>query len=66
MKKNVGSIDKIARIVIAIIAGYFAYNGGFEASWISYALYAVSGIMLLTAIIGTCPIYSIIGIKTNK
>ncbi len=66
MKKNVSSIDKIVRIVIAVIAGYFAKTGAFEASWISYVLYAVSGIMLLTAVIGTCPLYSIFGIKTNK
>jgi len=66
MKKNVGSIDKILRIVIAVVAGYFAYNGGFEAAWISYALYAVAGIMLVTSLIGTCPIYSILGMKTNK
>jgi len=66
MKKNVGSIDKILRIVIAVVAGYFAYNGGFEAVWMSYALYAVAGIMLLTSLVGTCPIYSILGMKTNK
>ena len=66
MKKNVGSIDKILRIVIAIVAGYFAYNGGFESAWIGYSLYAVAGIMLLTTLIGSCPIYSILGMKTNK
>ena len=66
MKKNVGSFDKIARIVIAVIAGYFAKTGTFETEWMSYVLYAVSGIMLLTAVIGTCPIYSILGMKTNK
>lgn len=66
MKKNVGNIDKVIRIVIAVIAGYFAKTGVFEAVWMSYALYAVSGIMILTAVIGTCPIYSVIGLKTKK
>lgn len=66
MKKNVGSIDKIVRILVAIIAGYFARTTAFGAEWINYALYAVSGIALLTAIVGTCPLYSIIGIKSNK
>jgi len=66
MKKNVGSIDKIVRIIIAVITGYFAKTGTFEAAWTSYVLYAVSGIMLLTSVIGTCPIYSILGMKTNK
>jgi len=66
MKKNVGSIDKIVRIIIAVVAGYFAKTGTFEASWMSYVLYAVSAIMILTAVVGTCPIYSILGMKTNK
>jgi uncharacterized membrane protein YtjA (UPF0391 family) len=66
MKKNVGSIDKIVRIIIAIVAGYFAYNGGFESAWMSYVLYAVAAIMLLTALMGTCPIYMALGMKSNK
>ena len=66
MKKNVGSIDKIVRIIIAVVAGYFAKTGAFEAAWMSYVLYAVAGIMLLTSVIGTCPIYSALGMKTNK
>ncbi len=66
MKKNVGSVDKIVRIIIAIVAGYFAYNGGFEAAWVGYVLYAVTAIMLLTAVVGTCPIYMALGMKSNK
>ena len=66
MKKNVGSIDKIVRIVIAIAAGYFAYSGTFETSWITSVLYTVSGIALVTSLIETCPLYSILGLKTGK
>lgn len=66
MKKNVGSIDKIVRIIIAVVAAYFAYKGGFEAAWVSYVLYAVAAIMLLTSLMGSCPIYSILGQSTNK
>ncbi len=66
MKKNVGSVDKIVRIIIAVVAAYFAYNGGFEAAWMSYALYAVAGIMLLTSLAGTCPIWLATGMSTLK
>ena len=66
MKKNVGSIDKIVRVIIAIVATYFANQGNFESSWISIALYAVAIIMLLTSFLGTCPIYSLTGLKTKK
>jgi uncharacterized membrane protein YtjA (UPF0391 family) len=66
MKKNVGNFDKIVRVIIALVAGYFAYTGSFESAWISYVLWAVAGIMLLTTLIGSCPIYSIAGMKTSK
>jgi hypothetical protein len=66
MKKNVGNIDKIVRIIIALVAAYFAKYGEFSNEWISIGLYAVAIIMLLTSLLGTCPIYSIIGVKTKN
>lgn len=66
MKKNVGSIDKFLRVIIALVAVYFAYSGGFEAPWVSYVLYAVAIIMLATTLMGCCPIYSIFGANTCK
>ncbi len=66
MKKNVGSIDKVLRVIIALVAAYFAYSGGFEAAWVSYVLYAVAIIMLATTLMGSCPMYSIFGANTCK
>jgi hypothetical protein len=64
MKKNVGSADKIIRYVIAVVALYFAYKG-VESPW-NYVLYLVAGIMVVTAVTGTCPLFSVFGISTNK
>ena len=66
MKKNVGNLDKFIRVILAIVAAYFAYNGNFEAAWVSYVLYAVVIILLLTTLISSCPLYSICGMKTNS
>jgi len=66
MKKNVGNIDKIVRVIIALVAGYFAYKGGFDPAWIAYVLWGVTGIMILTTLMGSCPIYSISGMGTHK
>lgn len=66
MKKNVGSIDKVLRVLIALVAAYFAYKGGFEADWVAYVLYAVAIIMLLTTLMGSCPLYSIFGMNSCK
>ena len=65
MKKNVGSVDKIVRFIIAIVALYVAYTGMVVSPW-NYVLYGVAAIMVLTALVGTCPIFSILGINTNK
>ena len=64
MKKNVGSTDKIIRYVIAVVALYFAYKG-VESPW-NYILYLVAGIMVVTAVTGSCPLFSVFGISTNK
>lgn len=66
MIKNVGKIDKVIRVIIAIVAAYFAWKGGFEAAWVSTVLWVVAVVMLLTALLGTCGLYSIFGINTCK
>lgn len=65
MKKTVGSTDKIIRYIIAIIAIYAAYTNMVASPW-NYVLYAVAAIMILTAITGFCPIFSMLGINTMK
>lgn len=59
MSKNVGSIDRIIRIVlgVALIAwGYMTSN------WLG----AIGVVPLFTAALGWCPAYLPFGIKTNK
>jgi len=66
MKKNVGSIDKIIRLIIAAVAVYFGYAGGLEAAWAAYVLYAVGAILLFTILTSSCPLYTIVGTSTAK
>lgn len=64
LKKNVGSVDRIIRIVIglALVVGFFM-NTGATYSW----LYLVGGaIALATGIMSSCGLYSIIGVSTCK
>lgn len=59
MNKNLGTSDRIIRVVLglAIIAGGFYYS-----SW-----FGVLGLVpVITAAIGWCGLYSIIGISTCK
>jgi len=65
MKKNVGSVDKIVRFIIAAVAIWAAYTHQVESPW-NYVLYAVAAIMILTAFVGTCPIWLATGMNTLK
>ncbi|HEY9080310.1 DUF2892 domain-containing protein [Magnetovibrio sp.] len=62
MKSNVGSIDRILRIVIGVAAVTFAMLSDHEL-----AIWGLIGIVpLFTAVIGWCPAYLPFGIKTCK
>lgn len=65
MKTNMGSTDRIIRIIIALVAAYFAWKGD-VSNTVSIILYIVAAIMLLTTIMGNCPLYSIFGCNTIK
>lgn len=63
MKKNVGNIDRIVRILLALVFGYL-YFSGTVAGMVGTVLLVLGGIFVLTALLGTCPIYSLIGVST--
>lgn len=61
LKKNEGNIDRILRVVLgaALIAGYFMNSDG-AYSW----LYLLGIIPLVTGLIGSCPLYTLLGFST--
>ncbi|ROL60454.1 DUF2892 domain-containing protein [Bacteroidetes/Chlorobi group bacterium ChocPot_Mid] len=65
MKKNMGSIDKIIRIVVAllIIVLFFAK---ILSGTVAIILLVISLIFILTSIVGFCPLYRIFGLTTCK
>ncbi len=63
MKKNVGLIDKIIRILIAIVIAYAIYAKLIVG--ILAIILAVFGIILIvTSIFGFCGLYTLFGIRT--
>jgi hypothetical protein len=61
LAKNVGTIDRFLRVIagIAILSLFFLYP---EAGWRYYALIGI--VPLVTGALGTCPLYSLVGIST--
>jgi hypothetical protein len=65
MKKNIGSADKIIRLLLAalfILLFIFNVVGGI----FGYILLALAVILILTSLVNYCPIWAIFGIKTCK
>jgi len=63
MKANVGTIDRVFRLLAGIAAIVFGYMGGLESPWNMVAMGA-GGVFVLTSIIKFCPLYIILGLNT--
>lgn len=64
MENNAGSLDRGARVVVAIAAAIVGARI-VEGPW-SVVAYVVATVMLLTAIVGFCPLYKLFGVNTSK
>ncbi len=63
MKKNVGSADRIIRVILAAVFAVL-YFTGIVPGTVGLVLVALSGIFVLTSLISFCPIYAIVGLNT--
>jgi hypothetical protein len=65
MKKNMGGLDRIIRLLVVIAVALGAFLGVLEGT-LMYVLYGLAGVFLLTSLIGVCPLYSLVGLSTCK
>ncbi len=65
MKNNMGRTDRLIRVLIAGIMALLYFSGTVTGT-LGYVVLAVGAIMLLTSLIGFCPLYAPFGIKTCK
>lgn len=63
MKKNMGTADKIIRIIIAAIIVTLYFTEMITGT-VAIVLLVLSGIFVLTSLISFCPLYTLFGIKT--
>lgn len=64
MKRNVGKIDRILRIVIGVGAIGYAIKAPESMPYREFGWIGV--IPLMTALAGVCPLYSLLGMRTCK
>lgn len=65
MKQNMGSIDKSIRILLAFVFAAL-YLAGVLSGILGSFLMVLSVILILTSLIGTCPLYIPFGVNTCK
>ncbi len=65
MKANVGSADKVIRILLAIVVAVLYFTNQITGIT-AIILLIVAGILILTSFMSFCPLYWPFGISTRK
>ena len=63
--KNVGSLDRIARIVLAVLLAALHFTGSVTGV-VGYILLAIAVVFALTGALRWCPLYRIFGLNTCR
>ncbi len=65
MKSNMGLVDRIVRVVLALIVGVLFLTG--QISGVAAIILGILAVVfLLTSIVSFCPLYLPFGISTKK
>jgi hypothetical protein len=65
MKKNMGRIDRVIRIVLAIVVAILYMNGSITGT-AAIILGILAAVFIITSLIGFCPLYVPFKISTIK
>jgi hypothetical protein len=65
MKKNMGLVDRIIRILIAVVVVILYFTNVISGT-LAIVLLVFSGIFILTSLIGSCPLYMPFGISSKS
>ncbi|MGZ0016683.1 YgaP family membrane protein [Yeosuana sp. AK3] len=65
MKKNMGSVDRVIRIIIAVFVAVLYFTDTISGT-LGIVLLVLAGVFLLTSLISVCPLYAPFGFSTCK
>jgi len=68
MPRNVGTADRIVRLIAGVVLILLPLATGFAAAtpWLWWTALAAGVILLVTAGMRVCPLYSLIGVRTCR
>jgi hypothetical protein len=65
MKKNMGTVDKVIRILVAVVV-VTLYFANVISGTLGLILLALSGVFVLTSVFSICPLYMPFGLSTRR
>ena len=65
MKKNMGTIDKVIRILVAVVVVALYFTNVISGT-LAIIFLILSGVFILTSFLSFCPLYLPFGISTRK
>jgi len=65
MKKNMGTIDRIIRVIIAAVIAVLFFTNQITGT-LGIIFIILAAVFLLTSFISFCPLYLPLGLRTNK
>ena len=63
MKKNMGTVDRIVRILLAAVVAILYFNNTITGT-LGIVLMVLAGVFVLTSIVSFCPLYTLVGLNT--
>ena len=63
MKKNMGNLDRMVRVLLSIVFAVLFFTGTVSSA-LGMILLAAGGVFLATSVISFCPLYTVLGINT--
>ncbi|NKB15669.1 MAG: DUF2892 domain-containing protein [Sphingomonadales bacterium] len=65
MTKNMGTLDRALRTVVALVIGYLWWTGSI-AGTLGIVLLVAAVVFLLTSLVSFCPLYRLVGMSTCR
>lgn len=65
MKKNMGTVDRVLRILLALVLGFLYYNGTITGT-LGIVAIIVAVVFAATSFLSFCPLYKIFGLNSCK
>ncbi len=65
MKKNMGTLDRIVRVLVAVVIAALYFTGTISGT-VAIVLLALAAVFILTSLVSFCPLYLPLGLSTLR